>query len=340
MDPETGGDQSDGDTQGLTLTHSIRDSRVLQAAIALAVVGMLTFVMLLVHRPSSARAAAGGAPTPTGTATPTATPFVPLPVTATNTASPAPVPATPTAATTPAPVPFDAAIAAIVSAQSGHGAVAVTDLTTGAQASYLDNGHLFDTGSIVKLDILATLLYQHQQAGTSMSSSERAYATTMIENSDNDAANSLFDIDGDVSGLTAANRVFGLTSTSVEMHWGDTTTDPAEQMKLLDQVFTTDSVLTAASRSYIQGLMSQIESDQRWGVSAAASPGTGYMLKNGWLPSSATGLWTINSIGKVTYDGHTLLIAVQTDGNSDMAVGVAYAQQLAAAAAASLIANE
>ncbi|HEV2635851.1 MAG TPA: hypothetical protein VGX23_11930 [Actinocrinis sp.] len=111
-------------------------------------------------------------------------------------------------------------------------------------------------------------------------------------------------------------------------------------MKLLKQVFTTDSVLTAASRQYIQGLMSRVESDQRWSVSAAATAGTGYMVKNGWLPSSATGLWTVNSIGEVTADGHVLLIAVQTDGDSDMATGVDYAQQIAATAAQSLVADE
>jgi hypothetical protein len=316
---------------------SLRDNRVLQGAVAVGVVALLVGVMLLIQRPGSGTALAGKeSPEVASQASQTA-----ASASASATASAA-APAVPTiaATTTAAPEPFASTIAGIVSGQSAHGAVAVTDLTTGATDSYSDGGHLFDTGSIVKLDILATLLYQHQQDGTSMTESEKSYATTMIENSDNDSATALFDIDGDVSGLTAANRVFGLTGTTINIDWGDTTTDPTEQMKLLEQVFTGNSVLSAASRAYIQGLMSQVESDQRWGVSAAASAGTSYMLKNGWLPSSATGLWTINSIGEVTYDGHLLLIAVQSDGNSTMNAGVAYIQQIAAAAAGSLIANE
>jgi hypothetical protein len=275
----------------------------------------------------------------------TASPSAPPSATA-STRTPAPSTATPRASaptaalTTAAQAAFSSAVEAVVTSQPGHGAAAVTDLTTGAEASFSDNGHLFDTGSIVKLDILATLLYQHQQAGTTMTSSQKSNATTMIENSDNDAANDLFFAEGGVAAITAANKVFGLTGTDVAYHWGTTTTDPAQQMILLKQVFTSDSVLTATSRAYIQGLMSKVESDQRWGVSAAASPGTSYMLKNGWLPDSDTGRWTVNSIGEVTYDGHLLLIAVQTDNNSEMSIGVDFAQQIAAAAAKSLVAAE
>jgi len=315
--------------------YSVIRSREFQASIAMTVVTMLVFV-LLVHRSTPASAAATGSRTAAAgaraaqSATPSTSPAsIPIYVTPTPSVTP-----------TPAPVSFASAVGAVVSAYSGHGAVMVTDLTTGASDSYLDGGHLFDTGSIVKVDILATLLYQNQQAGRSMTSSEQSYATTMIENSNNDSANALFNDDGDVPGLTAANRVFGLTGTTVTDHWGDTTTDPAQQILLLKQVFTADSVLTPASRAYIQGLMSKVESDQRWGVSAAASPSTSYLLKNGWLPSSATGLWTINSIGEVTDDGHTLLIAVQSDGGSSMDAGVTFIQHLASTAANSLLANE
>jgi hypothetical protein len=326
----------------------VRHNPAIRTGLTSAVVVALVAATLVSHRPDSAAAAsvagmAGAAapsttlPVATATAAATPTPSA-TPSAAAATSAP---PAAPAAVqTTAAPAGFASTVAAVVASEPGHGAVAVTDLSTGAEASFSDNGHLFDTGSIVKVDILATLLYQHQQAGTAMTASEKSYATTMIENSNNDSANALFNDEGDVSGLTAANRVFGLTGTTINDHWGDTTTDPTEQIKLLRQVFTSDSVLTAASRAYIVGLMSQVESDQRWGISAAASPGTSYLVKNGWLPSSATGLWTINSIGEVTYDGHLLLIAVQTDGNSDMGTGVAFAQKIAATAAQSLVANE
>jgi hypothetical protein len=283
--------------------------------------------------PSSASASAG-----TEASSPTPAPSASTPAAAVTPAAVTPAAVTPAAVT---PAAFTSAVEAVVDPAQGHGAVAVTDLTTGAQASFSDGGHMFITGSIVKLDILSTMLYQDQQAGITMSASDQSYATTMIENSNNDSANSLFFAEGGVAAITAANKAFGLTGTTVEYHWGTTTTDPTEQMKLLKQVFTPDSVLSAASRTYIQGLMSKVETDQQWGVSAAASPGTSFMLKNGWLPDSVTGLWTINSIGEVTYDGHLLLIAVQTDDEStDMTTGVDFVQQIAAAAAKSLVASE
>jgi len=323
--------------------RSIFRSRDFQVAMALTLVTMIVFLLLVSHRSGAAAATASGNPTTTTGPVHTTTPLLPI-VSAPATATPAPTPtpsaAPSTAAATPPPASFASNVSALVAAYPGHGAVMVTDLTTGASASYLDNGHLFDTGSIVKMDILATLLYQHQQDGTSMTSSEQSYATTMIENSNNDSANALFNDDGDVPGLTAANQVFGLTGTTVADHWGDTTTDPAQQMKLLEQVFTSNSVLTPASRAYIQSLLSQVESDQRWGISAAASPGGSALAKDGWLPSSATGLWTINSIGEVTDDGHTLLIAALSDGGSSMAAGVTFVQHLAATAAGALLANE
>lgn len=296
--------------------------------------------------PQSAAAAAGPAatpstaPEPTQSATAAPTDPAPAPATTAPTTAPSAAPTTPAPTAPPTPTSFAAAIAAIVDPAPSHGAVAVADLTTGASDSYADGGHLFDTASIVKLDILSTLLYQHQQSGRPLTAAEQAYATTMIENSDNDAASALFDDVGDVAGLTAANQVFGLTDTTVGSAWGLTTTDPTDQVKLLKQVFAPDSVLTADSQAYIHGLMSNVEGDQRWGVSAAASPGTSFLLKNGWLPNSSTGLWTINSIGEVTYDGHLLLIAVQTDGSSDMDSGVAFNEQIAAAAAHALVANE
>src|SRR5580700_4102036 len=52
-----------------------------------------------------------------------------------------------------------AAVAPLARADGGHVAVAVDDLTTGAQAAYRGSQR-FVTASIVKVDILATLLYQ------------------------------------------------------------------------------------------------------------------------------------------------------------------------------------
>jgi beta-lactamase class A len=226
---------------------------------------------------------------------------------------------------------LSAAVASVIKSDDGHAAVAVDDLTTGQTASY-NGGDDFVTASIVKVDILSTLLYQSQQSGDSLSDEQQELATTMIENSDNDAASDLYDDDGAATGIDAANKAFGLTDTAVgtDGYWGLTTTTVSDQLKVLRQVFTGDSLLTSSSRDYIQNLMSQVEADQRWGVSAAASSGS-YLVKNGWLPNPD--LWEINSIGEVIHDGQKLLIVVLSADNETEDGGIDLVQQIAQATA-------
>ncbi|MGY4738203.1 serine hydrolase [Streptomyces sp. ATMOS53] len=209
--------------------------------------------------------------------------------------------------------------------------VAVLDLASGAGAAYGEG--VFDTASIVKVDILATLLLQAQDADRGLTAAEKSYATAMIENSDNDSASALWRTIGKAAGLDAANERFGLTETEGgdDMLWGLTQTTAADQLALLQQVFGDDSMLSEASRTYLKGLMGQIAVDQRWGVSAAAD-GSSWALKNGWLPRSTTGLWDVNSIGRVTVDGHDYLVAVLSNGNATQSAGIALVEAVAEAA--------
>ncbi len=78
-------------------------------------------------------------------------------------------------------------MAPIVRDDDGQVAVAVDDLSTGADAAYSGTQE-FVTASIVKVDILSTLLYQAQQSGQQLPPGEEALAITMIENSNDDAA--------------------------------------------------------------------------------------------------------------------------------------------------------
>ena len=230
-----------------------------------------------------------------------------------------------------------AAVAPLARGDDSQVAVAVDDLTTGADAVYAGTQE-FVTASIVKVDILSTLLYQAQQSGQPLTQETQALATTMIENSNDGAASDLYDQANGASGIDAANRVFGLTQTTVgtDGFWGLTTTTVDDQIRLLRLVFTRPSVLTAQSQDYIQNLMSQVEADQQWGVPAAADGGTQFMVKNGWLPSGTTGLWEINSIGEVVHDRQRMLIAVMSEGNATEDSGISLVQTVAETAASAV----
>ncbi|MFI9646963.1 serine hydrolase [Streptomyces sp. NPDC052040] len=191
----------------------------------------------------------------------------------------------------------------------------------------------FETASIVKVGILAALLLRAQDADRRLTGEERAWATAMIEDSDNAAASALWTVIGQSDGLDRANRRFGLTDTrgGEGTLWGLTRTTAADQLALLGQVFGDDSELDAASRACLQGLMGRIAEGQRWGVSAAADDGR-WALKNGWLPRSTTGLWVVNSIGRVTGRGHDLLVAVLSRGSSTKEKGISLVEAAARAA--------
>ncbi|MFJ9517109.1 serine hydrolase [Kitasatospora sp. NPDC101801] len=244
------------------------------------------------------------------------------------------------ASTSPAPTdpaPAVRAAAAAVAAQ-GPVSVAVLDTASGVSASYGTGS--FVTASIVKADILAALLWQRQQAGRELTAGEQATAALMIEQSDNDAADTLYTAVGEATGLDAANQVFGLTATTAgpDGHWGLTETTATDQLRLLQVVFGTGSPLSADRRAYLQGLMGQVATDQDWGVSAADQDGA-YTLKNGWLARTATGLWVVNSIGRVTHDGRELLVAVLSEGSADQQSGIDTVESLAGAATGALTAE-
>ncbi|MEJ8661403.1 MULTISPECIES: serine hydrolase [Streptomyces] len=260
--------------------------------------------------------------------------------------SPSPTPSrsmspSPSAAPSPSPAVDLATVLAPVAAEADGGlSVAVRDSTSGRSAVYGEEA--FDSASIAKVNILATLLLQAQDEGRELTALEKSRAVTMIENSDNAAALALWRAIGRAEGLEVADERFGMTSTrgGAGDLWGLTQTTAADQLALLDVVFgDSGSPLTAASRAYVSHLMGNVSAGQDWGVSAAASTGSegaGTALKNGWLPRSATGLWVINSVGRIEADGRTYLVAVLSDGNRSKQAGVGTVEDAARAAVAAV----
>ncbi|MFD7326054.1 serine hydrolase [Streptomyces sp. NPDC059875] len=225
------------------------------------------------------------------------------------------------------------AVALVLAGSEASVSVAVLDLETGRSASYGGEGRTYDTASIVKLDILAALLLRAQDEGREPTAAERTAAAAMIERSDNASATALWQAVGGAEGLDAANARLGLTETTAAAAWGLTQTTAEDQLALLAAVFGTDSPLEAESRAYVAELMEGVVAGQDWGVSAA---GGDRALKNGWLPREATGLWDVNSVGRVTADGRVYLVAVVSDGHATKEAGVGLVEDTARAAVTSV----
>ncbi|HEX3540484.1 MAG TPA: serine hydrolase [Acidimicrobiales bacterium] len=217
--------------------------------------------------------------------------------------------------------PFLASIQSYISSRADAASVAVFDATDGATYNVFPQGS-YITASIVKVDILETLLYQTQAAGRGLTSQEQATAAQMIEVSDNNAATALWNEVGGGPGVARYNQLVGMPNTIPGSGglWGLTRTTAQDQVQLVRTLAYGNAILSDSRRGYALSLMQNVTSSQRWGVSGGVPAGVGIALKNGWL--SVTGGWEINSIGHIAGGGRDYVIAVLTAGNSSMGYGI------------------
>jgi len=229
--------------------------------------------------------------------------------------------------------PFNSSLVAALGDRSGTISAAVLDLNSGQEYLYTP-GQEGITASIVKVEILGTLLSQAQIQNRSLTPTEQSLATAMITQSDDNAATSLWNEVNGAPAVAAFDASVGMASTTPNVAWGLTTTTAADQVTLLHELVVEHRVLTAASAAYELALMGSVEPDQAWGVSAGVGAGATVDLKNGWLPVGDT--WTVNSIGWVNGAGRDYVIAVLTDTDPDEGYGIDSISMISEAAWAAL----
>jgi len=169
----------------------------------------------------------------------------------------------------------------------------------------------------------------------------------MIENSDNKAEYSLYLDAGGRDALVAAFPRLGLKHSIPGYSDPALTTTSATDGITLVRNLVHGGPLNAYSRSLALGLMRSVESDQRWGVSAVADPGSSVALKNGWLSvdddngpgENDNGLWLVNSVGVVTVHGQQVLLSAFTQHGPDYASGVHLVESLVRAITPAVVAE-
>lgn len=185
--------------------------------------------------------------------------------------------------------------------------------------------------SVFKLTLLECYLLANQDRNQQPGDGAPDALTEMIDNSDNDAADQIYAALGGDDGVSSRMSRLGMSSTVLGPHyqWGLSTTTSADQGTLLTNLVSPQSPLSTAFRAYAVGLMNNVESDQRWGVGAAADPGTEFANKNGWLNVDADdGRWIVSSVGLIQAGGRHILLAVLTQHDADLADGITLVQSL------------
>jgi hypothetical protein len=188
----------------------------------------------------------------------------------------------------------------------------------------------FVLASVAKVYILAAFLDEIHREGRSMNDSDVLLMDAMIRYSDNDSATSLWDYVGGEEGIVSFLESRGLAAVrpSEEDAWGTLYASASQVSELLRRLIVGE-LLDPASTEIAVELLSDIDADQAWGVSAGAGePGAGVLLKNGWYPDLDG--WRVNSAGAVrSADGSDFVVAILSYRADNLNEGIALVEAIA-----------
>ena len=240
---------------------------------------------------------------------------------------------------TPVRASMDALSPALASYLAGIGnnaGVVVYDVSRQCYYTYNDNAQ-FIVASSMKVPIMLTFFDMVEQQGREPDDDEMNLLTTMIENSDNDSASTLyFDKIGGAAGITSYLQKIGVSGLNPsDAAWGYSTITPQTMVNLLT-LLQEGKILTAHDRDIALNLMEHIESDQRFGVGDSAPAGATVAMKDGWVPGPDD-QWAVNSSGIVTVGQETYIISVYTMENDSLENGQASVQHVCDTIASLLI---
>jgi beta-lactamase class A len=227
-------------------------------------------------------------------------------------------------------------IASYVASTHYYITAAVYDRKTGRTFVFHANpGAPMRTASIVKVEIMGALFRQHEVNGQPVSSADQSLLMTMIENSDNASATSLWNEDGGAAGIQSFDDSIGMTGTVASTDewipgstnlpgWGWTSTTALDQVRIVRDFAYPNKWIDNRYRQQGLTLMEHVEADQAWGVSSGVPSGVTIALKNGWLPLDLSNYtdWQVNSVGWIKGNGRDYVLAVLCQGSTSEGAGI------------------
>ena len=138
--------------------------------------------------------------------------------------------------------------------------------------------HVEWSASVVKAMLMVAYLDEPWVQGRDLNGHDRSLLTPMITESDNDAAQRVFDTVGQFALRALAKRV-GMTHFATSPIWGETQITAADQTRFFLHI---DRYVAARHRAYAMSLLAGIVPSQRWGVGEAAPKGWRLYFKGGW----------------------------------------------------------
>jgi hypothetical protein len=134
------------------------------------------------------------------------------------------------------------------------------------------------SASVVKAMLLVAYIDQPSVADRALNSYDKSLLTPMITESDNDAAQVVFDTVGQGGLQALADRV-GMTHFATSPVWGATEITARDQTKFFLHI---DSYMAPRHRGYAMYLLAHVIPSQRWGIGEVAPKGWKLYFKGGW----------------------------------------------------------
>lgn len=213
--------------------------------------------------------------------------------------------------------------------------VAVYDVTHQRYFTY-NAGNPFLMGSSAKVPIMLEYFDDIQALGRAPTADEVSLLSAMIENSDNDAAQTLyaaFDYDAGLSQLLQEDGVATFSASKDGFGWYAIT--PRGMVHLLTRIYQAQG-LTTQDQALALNLMENVESDQQQGLGETAPSRATVAMKDGWLQGPDGG-WAVNSSGIVYAPGVTYIVAVYTQDDASLDDGYALLDQVCAHLSSALV---
>lgn len=225
-------------------------------------------------------------------------------------------------------------LAKYLAAQGDNTAAVVYDETRGRYYTYNATG-AFTMASSAKVPILVTFLNWTESQNRAPTGDESNLLTAMIEHSDNDAAQALYEEVGFDDPIAAYLGSIGVNDWTPNPNgWGWSTLSPLSMVKILTLLHD-GKILNDQDRQFALNLMANVESDQQVGVGDTAPQGATVQMKDGWV-TGPDGLWAVNSSGIVTVGGETYIIAVYSQHLNALDDGWAIVRQVGSGVAGAM----
>lgn len=232
---------------------------------------------------------------------------------------------------------FDAlslSLAGYLNSQGDAVGAVVYDVTRNITYSYHPT-EKFTMASSAKVPLLVAYLAYIEGQGRGPNGYEVSVMTAMIENSDNNAAQVIYDTIGYDAGQQSYMRAWGIGDYASDPNgWGWGQWSPADMAHLL-ALLQSGQVLNGSDRALALNLMQRVESDQRFGVGDTAPGNATVAMKDGWVPEP-DGAWAVNTSGIVTIGGETYIVTVYTKQQNSFGSGQDIVNHVCAAVAQAL----